>query len=341
LPEGFLSLPINSAQLVACGVIVLLTGVNIRGLREGVWVQNLFTVLKMAALAALIVAGLYFGLKSPNFIPPAKPIPTENLFTLAFLGGMAVALSKALFAYDAWYTVTFVAEEVRDTDRTLPRSLIWGTVVVIVLYLLANLAYLAVLPIDQIAGVKEERIVQAMGERLFGNVGAVLMILAVLISTFGCLNGLLLGGARVCYAMAREGLFLRSCGRLRPKANTPAVALVYQGIVTIALTLTGSYSGLLTYTMFASVFFVGLMVAAIYRLRSKYPDLPRPFRCWGYPATPAVFLAMCVAFLICVFIDEPLAPGFGILLMLAGIPFYVFWRKRGANAESSSHGIVR
>jgi APA family basic amino acid/polyamine antiporter len=332
LPECLMSLQINSAQLVACGVIALLTVVNIRGLREGVWVQNLFTVLKMAALIALIVAGLYYGFRNEHFIQPSAPFSTGKLLEVGFIGGLAVALSKALFAYDAWYTVTFVAEEVRQSERTLPQSLLLGTAVVIVLYLLANLAYMCVLPIDKIASVNDDRVAEAVGTVLFGKFGATLMIIAVLISTFGCLNGLILGGARVCYAMAREGLFLKRCADLHPRAGTPAVALVYQGIVSIALTLTGSYSGLLTYTMFASVFFVGLMVAAVYRLRVKRPDLTRPFRCWGYPVTPAIFLVMCLAFLIYVIEGEPLASGVGVLLILSGIPFYTIWRARAGTA---------
>jgi APA family basic amino acid/polyamine antiporter len=330
LPEGFGQLEINSAQLVACGVIALLTWVNIRGVREGVWVQNVFTVLKVAALAALIVAGLSHGVAKGELLPPSQPMPAKELLGIGFLAAMAVALSKALFAYDAWYTVTFTAEEVRDSGRTLPRSLLLGTVAVTVVYVLANLAYLVVLPLDQIATVEDDRVAQAVGAVLFGNLGTKLVIVAVLISTFGCLNGLILGGARVCYAMAREGLFLRECANLHPRNGTPARALVYQGIVSVALCFTGSYSALLTYTMFASVLFTGLMVAAVYRLRATRPGLPRPYQCWGYPVTPALYLVMCLGFLVCVIVGEPLAAGIGVLLMLTGIPFYRVWRGRRA-----------
>lgn len=333
LPEAVRSMQINSAQLVACGVIVLLTAVNIRGVREGVWVQNLFTVLKVAALAALILAGLLYGVGSAHFIPPAESLPADKVFEAGFLAALAVAMSKALFAYDAWFTVTFVAEEVRQSTRTLPRSLLLGTVLVMVVYVLANLAYMVVLPVDQIARVEDQRVAEAVGSVLFGRLGATLVIVAVLVSTFGCLNGLILGGARVCYAMARQGLFLRRCARLNARTGTPATALVYQGIVSIALTFTGSYSGLLTYTMFASVFFTGLMVAAVYALRRKQPDLPRPYRCWGYPITPALYLAMCLAFLLYVIQGDPLAAGIGLLLILSGIPFYAWWRRRTASAE--------
>jgi basic amino acid/polyamine antiporter, APA family len=332
LPEGLGYLEINSAQLVGCAVIALLTAVNVRGVREGVWVQNLFTVLKVAALAALIAAGLYHGLKSPHFFPPSTSAVPETALETGLLAGMAVALSKVLFSYDAWYNVTFVAEEVRQSNRTLPQALLLGTVVVTVLYVLTNLAYLAVLPVDLIAKVEDDRVAEAVGTVLFGNLGATLVILAVLVSTFGCLNGLILSGARVSYAMAREGLFLRGCANLHPRTGTPAKALVYQGIVSIALTFTGSYSTLLTYITFASVFFTGMMVAAVYRLRFKRPDLPRPYRCLGYPFTPALFLAICLAFLIYVIQGDLLPSGIGLLLILSGVPFYALWRKRKKNA---------
>jgi basic amino acid/polyamine antiporter, APA family len=328
LPEGLQCLEINSAQLVGCAVIALLTAVNIRGLREGVWVQNLFTVLKVVALAALIVAGLVHGIRSPEFIPAAGTLAARKVFGVGLLAGMAVALSKALFSYDAWYYVTYVAEEVRESKRTLPQSLWLGTIIVTVLYVLTNLAYLAVLPVDQIASVKDDRVAEAVGAVLFGRLGATLMIVAVLVSTFGCLNGMILGGARVCYAMAREGLFLRGCANLNPRSGTPATALVYQGIVSIVLTFTGSYSRLLTYIMFASVFFTGLMVAAVIRLRMKQPDTPRPYRCLGYPFTPALYLAICLAFLVYVIIGDLLPTGIGLLLIVSGIPFYAIWRWR-------------
>jgi APA family basic amino acid/polyamine antiporter len=333
LPAALLDLPINSAQPVAAVVIVLLTAVNIRGLREGVWVQNVFTVLKVAALAALVLAGLSYGLRSEHFIPPSQSLAADKVLGMGFMAGLAVALSKALFAYDAWYTVTFTAEEVHDSDRTLPLSLLLGTLGVTAIYVLANLAYLVVLPVDQIATVPDDRVAEAVGAVLFGNLGATLVILAVLISTFGCLNGLILGGARVCYAMAREGLFLQSCGELHARTRTPVMALVYQGIVSIALAFTGSYSALLTYTMFASVLFVGVMVAAVYRLRWTQPDVPRPYRCWGYPVTPALYLIMCLPFLVYVIVGEPLSAGIGALLMLTGIPFYAIWRWQGRRAK--------
>jgi APA family basic amino acid/polyamine antiporter len=337
VPVWLRHLEINSAQLVACAVIGLLTAVNIRGVREGAFVQNLFTVLKVVALGALIVAGLARSGSAAHFFPLVQPIPGplvrldpgQGVLQTAFFAGLAVAWSKALFAYDAWNTVTFVAEEVHDSQRTLPRALLLGSVLVTVIYLLTNIAYVAVLPIGDIAAVPENRVAQRVAEVLFGNVGSTLVIVAILISTFGCVNGMILGGARVNYAMAREGLFFRHCAKLHPRSGTPAVALIYQGVWSMVLALSGSYSALLTYTTFASVFFGGLTVAAVYRLRSTQPDRPRPYRCWGYPVTPALYLVICLAFLIFVIQGAPRETGFGMMLILSGIPFYWWWKRRG------------
>lgn len=341
MPEWLHFFTINSAQCVACGVIAVLTAVNIRGVREGALVQNLFTVLKLVALAALIAAGLMRSSDWAHFVPLWEPVagpavswkPGEGALQTAFLAGLAVALSKALFAYDAWNTVTFVAEEVHDSERTLPRAMLLGSLLVTGVYVLANVAYLAVLPIAEIAAVPENRVAQQVAEKLFGAVGSTLVIVAILISTFGCVNGMILGGARVNYAMAREGLFFRACSKLHPRNGTPAVALVYQGAWSMLLALTGSYSALLTYTTFASVFFGGLTVAAVFWLRWRQPYRPRPYRCWGYPITPAAYLVICLAFLVYVIQGAPRETGFGMLLILSGVPFYWWWRgKRGLPA---------
>jgi APA family basic amino acid/polyamine antiporter len=323
-PDAF---KINSAQLVACGVIALLTFVNMRGVREAALVQNLFTVLKASALLALIVAGLMHFQSAEHFSPWLEPVVGDKALEMGFLAGLAVALSKALFAYDAWNTVTFVAEEVDDSPRNLPRALLLGSLAVTALYLLTNVAYLAVLPLSEIAAAPENRVAQLVATAIFGPVGSTMVLAAILISTFGCINGLILGGARVSYAMAREGLFFRHCAAL-DRRKTPANALLYQAAWSMVLALTGSYSNLLTYTTFASVLFGGLMVAAVYRLRHTHPEMPRPYRCWGYPATPAVYLAICVPFLIYVVQGDPVSTSIGVALVLGGIPFYWVWKGR-------------
>ncbi len=327
LPEALLRPQLNSAQLVACGVICMLTYVNIRGVREGAAVQNVFTVLKVAALAALVLAGLFRGGDTSHFLPLFSTEPGPAAIKAGFLAGLAVALSYALFAYDAWYTVAFVADEVHDTRRTLPRAMMLGCLLVTILYVLTNVVYLLVLDIGQITNVAENRVAVPVAVALFGNIGSTLVIVAILVSTFGCVNGLILGGARVFYAMAREGLFPRHCAKLNDR-KTPAMALIYQGGWSMLLALTGSYQELLPFITFGSALFGGVTVLALYRLRISRPDLPRPYRCWGYPVMPALYLVICAAFLVYVVQGKPLTTGIGLLLMLSGIPFYVAWRSR-------------
>jgi APA family basic amino acid/polyamine antiporter len=339
LPHSLLHWELNSAQVVACGVIALLTGVNIRGVREGAFVQNLFTVLKVIALLALIAAGLSRSGGAAHFFPLLQPATGKLALQTGFLAGLAVALSKALFAYDAWYTVTFVAEEVHDSPRTLPRALLLGCLLVTVLYVLTNVAYMVVLPVDQIAAVAENRVAERVAVVLFGHVGSTLVIAAILASTFGCLNGLILGGARVCYAMAREGLFFRHCARLNAR-RTPVAALLYQGFWSMVLALSGSYSELLTYSTFASVLFSGLTVAAVYRLRFSQPERPRPYRCWGYPVTPALYLAISLAFLVYVVRGDPQATMLGLLLVFTGIPFYLTWKSKAVKRAGPMVAIL-
>ena len=275
----------------------------------------------------MIAAGLFHGGDTSHFLPLFSTVPGPKAVEAGFLAGVALALSKALFAYDAWYTVAFVADEVHDTRRTLPRAMILGCLLVTILYVLTNVVYLLVMDISQITTVAENRVAVPVAVALFGRIGSTLVIVAILVSTFGCVNGLILGGARVFYAMAREGLFFRQCARLSAR-KTPAIALLLQGGWSMVLALSGSYSALLTYTTFASVLFGGVTVAAVYRLRIARPDAPRPYRCWGYPFTPALYLMICAAFLFYVVQGDPQATGIGFLLMLSGIPFYAVWKSR-------------
>lgn len=328
IPAFLMHLNINTAQLLACGVIIILTAINIMGVRGGAFVQNLFTVLKVAALAALIAVGLIKGAgNTSHFQPLFEAIPGEEAAKVGLLAGLAVALSKALFAYDSWNSVTFVAEEVRNPQRTLPRALLFGSLLVMLIYVLTNVAFLLIIPIGDMAHIEENRAAHKVASMIFGNVGETLVIVAILVSTFGCVNGLILSGARVSYAMARENLFFKSCARLHPTCETPATALVYQGIWSCVLTLTGSYNDLLTYTTFASVLFGALTVAGIFRMRAMQPDRPRPYRCWGYPFTPALYLVIAVPFLIYVVVGDWVSSGIGLLLIFTGIPFYLAWRR--------------
>jgi APA family basic amino acid/polyamine antiporter len=323
-------LDINSAQLVACGVIGVLTFINMRGVREGAFVQNLFTILKVGALGAIIAVGLrHLGANAAHFQPVVEPVlgPAAAAQQVGLFAALAVVLSKALFAYDAWNTATFVAEEVRAPERNVPRALLLGTLAVTLVYVLTNVAYLSVLTIQEMAAVPENRVAQEVATRLFGDTGRTLVVVAILISCFGCVNGLILSGARVLFAMAREGLFFQPCATLHARTSVPVVALLYQGVWSCVLTLTGSYDALLTYISFASVLFGALMVAGVYRLRRTQPERARPYRCWGYPVTPALYLLIALPFLIYLVQGDPVSTGYGILLVASGVPVY-FWLVR-------------
>ena len=321
---------LSSAQLVACGVILVLTLVNIRGVREGAFVQNLFTVTKIGALVVLAVVGLaMFGGNTEHFVPIVSTDlgKTAILEKVGFGAALAVALSKALFAYDAWNTVTFVSEEVREPKTTLPRSLLLGSGLVMLVYVLTIASFLAVMSMSEMADVKESRVGQAVAAKLFGKLGEAAIIVAILISTFGCVNGLILSGARVSYAMAREGHFFRSCDSLHPVRATPVAALVLQAIWSAVLTLTGSFDALLTYTTFASVLFAALMILGVFWLRWTRPDADRPYRCWGYPLPPMLYLAIAIPFLVYVIRGDPMSTGIGLLIVASGVPAYLMWRK--------------
>jgi APA family basic amino acid/polyamine antiporter len=319
---------LSRAQVVAVGVIAVLTWVNGRGVRDGAIVQNVFTVLKVGAIALLVVVGFASGKGSfANFTPLVGAQVGIKGLQMGFLAAMGVAMSKALFAYDAWNTVTFVAEEVREPERNLPRALVAGTIVTTLAYTAACAVYLYVLPIDRMAGVVENRVAADVAGVVFGPAGITLVSVAILVSTFGCVNGLILGGARVLFAMARDGLFFRVAGRIDPVRQTPRGALLLQGIWSAVLALSGTYDALLTYVTFASLAFNALTVVGLIVLRRTQPDAPRPYRTWGYPVTPAVYLLGATFFLLYIFVGDKLHSCIGIGLVALGVPAYAIFRR--------------
>jgi APA family basic amino acid/polyamine antiporter len=322
-------LTLSRAQIVAVVVIAVLTWVNARGVRDGALVQNVFTVLKVGAIALLVIVGFGSGKGSFSHFAPVfgTELGTKGL-EMGFLAAAGVAMSKALFAYDAWNTVTFVGEEVRDPQRSLPRALMAGTVVTTLAYTAACAVYLYVLPLGRMAGVQENRVAADVAGALMGHAGVTLVSVAILVSTFGCVNGLILGGARVLYAMARDGLFFRIAGDVDPRRHTPRGALLLQGIWSAVLALSGSYDRLLTYVTFASLAFNALTVVGLFVLRRTRPDEPRPYRTWGYPVTPAVYLAGAVFFLVYIFQGDPKDACAGLGLVAIGVPAYLVFRRR-------------
>ncbi|MFL5385918.1 MAG: APC family permease [Longimicrobiaceae bacterium] len=355
---GRYALSLSTQQLVAIAMILLLTATNTRGLRMGKLIQNTFTVAKTAALAALIVLGLVLGWKAGSaalasswWNPAANGWRAEAAQPgIGVAAGLALvmllgrAMVGPLFAQSAWNNVTFAGGEVRDPGRNLPRALLIGCATVVGLYLLANLAYVAVLPLDAIRDAPGKRVATAMMQALFGPAGAAAMAAAILVSTFGCNNGLILAGARVYYAMARDGLFFRGVGTLNAR-HVPAAALVAQGVWASLLTLPRTvtpgaagaapqfgnvYTQLLEYIVSVDLVFYALMVAAVIVMRRRRPALERPYRTLAYPLTPLVYVALAAVLVIDLAILAPHTSVPGYLLVLTGIPAYLVWRRRFA-----------
>lgn len=353
---GGYAISLSTEQLLAVLMILLLTWSNTRGLELGKLVQNSFTFAKTAALFGLIVVGLTLGWGATSaarsaawwdstangWLPQvAQPgLVATGSFALMMLLGKAMV--GPLFAQSAWNNVTFTAGEVRDPGRTLPRALLIGCGVVVALYSLANVAYIATLPLAGIQRAPENRVAVAAMNAILGPIGTTLMAIAIMVSTFGCNNGLILAGARVSYAMARDGLFFRSVAKLN-RHKAPAMALVTQGIWASLLTLprtiiidpkTGAvtygnvYTQLLEYIISVDLVFYILMVGAVLVLRRKMRDTPRPYRTWGYPIVPLIYISIASLLIVDLAVLAPATSGIGYLLVLTGVPVFLLWRKR-------------
>ncbi|MFO0952563.1 MAG: amino acid permease [Isosphaeraceae bacterium] len=344
---GGYALTLSRQQAVALALVVGLTATNMRGLRTGAWIQNTFTFTKTAALFGLIVAGLTLGVNRESaawtsswWSPSANGWdPSKAQQGLTLTGGLALAvlLGKAmigpLFSQSAWNNVTFTGGETRDPGKTLPRALMIGCGSVVALYLLANVAYVVTLPLSGIQNAPSDRVGTALMEAVLGESGTRVMALAILISTFGCVNGLCLAGARVYYAMAREGLFFARAATVN-RSHVPAAALVAQGVwsailvlpVTVGKAADGSvkygnlYSDLLEYIIPVDVTFYALMVGAVVLLRFKRPEMERPYRTWGYPLPVLIYLALAALLVVDFVLLAPATSGVGFLIVLAGIP---------------------
>ena len=329
---GIGSITISSAQAVAIVVIAVLTYVNTRGVATGARVQNLFTGLKLLALWALVAAALLLGRGSfGHFLPVfSTELPRAHLVgavQTGFLAALGVAASKALFCYDAWNTVTFAAAEVRDPARNLPRALIAGTLVTTVTYTLAAAGYLYLFPLTEMATVPENRIAAEAARLLLGDIGSKLIAAAILVSTFGCINGMILGGARVLFAMAADKLFLRTAAKLNAR-QAPASALLLLAGWSAVLTLSGRYDDLLTYTTFASLLFNAATAAAVFVLRRRLPHAARPYRALGYPVSAALFIAVAMFFVVYIIKGDPQSSLYGLGLVLLGVPVYFAMQRR-------------
>ncbi|MHC1737656.1 MAG: APC family permease [Ignavibacteriaceae bacterium] len=345
-------LKITAAQLLAIGSVFTLTYINILGVRAGKTVQNIFTVAKIIALAGLLLLGIFIGSNSAaigaNFsemwngswthIADGKITLVESISGFTLLAAIGAAMVGSLFSSDAWNNITFTAGEVKNPKRNIPLSLAIGTGTVTVIYLIANVSYLLVLPLKgnpQGAGAEQlgmqfaadDRIGTAVASVIFGEPAALIMAVLIMISTFGCNNGLILAGARVYYSMAKDNLFFATAGKLS-KRSVPAAALVFQAVWASILCLSGTYGQLLDYVIFAVLIFYILTISGIFILRKKQPEAERPYKAFGYPSLPALYILIAALISVILLVYKPMYtwPGLGIVLL--GIPVYFLWLKK-------------
>jgi APA family basic amino acid/polyamine antiporter len=328
---------VTRGQFIAAGLIVLLSLWNCLGVREGKWLQNIFTVAKYGSLALLIGVGLTVAVDpaavKANLTDPWGGLPGKGLSLAAWMvvGG---ALVGALFSSDAWNNVTFIAGEVKNPARTLPMALFLGTASVVLLYLLCNVAYLAALPTELIAGAEGGRVGTALMAKAMPGWGVSLMAAAILVSTFGCVNGLVLSGARLTWAMARDGLFFQGVGTLNAR-GVPQTGLLTQAIWASLLVFSGTYGELLDYVIFAALLFYAMTVGGLFVLRWRRPAAERPVRAIGYPVLPGLYVLLCLVVATDLLVVKPVYTLPGLVLVLAGVPVYLLWKVFGRPAGPS------
>lgn len=339
------SFHITAAQLLAIGTIVLLTYINTRGINGGKWIQFFFTFAKVAALFALVICGLLFvkdhSIWHDNWTSAwlAQTTKVENgaiyhetLQPVGVMAAMAVAMVGALFSSDAWNNVTFIAGEIKRPERNIGLSLFIGTLVVTVLYVSMNLMYVNVLSISEIAGAPADRVALAAALKIFGAVGTTIIALMIMVSTFGCNNGLILSGARVYYSMAEDGLFFSAAKKLNSK-GVPAKALWMQCIWASILCLSGHYGDLLDFIIFTVLIFYILTIAGIFKLRREKPEIPRPYKAFGYPFIPLLYIILAAAICVMLLKYKPNYTWPGLIIVVIGLPVYYFFQKFGKTSD--------
>jgi basic amino acid/polyamine antiporter, APA family len=358
------AISLSMQQLVGVLMIVFLTFLNTRGVRLGKWIQNIFTSAKVIALVGLILLCLFVGrnaaaiadnfshlwaVRGANTIAPGVESLRSILPTVTAAGGwigllLALGLAQvgSLFSSDAWNNIGFTAAEVKNPKRDVALSMAFGTIIVITLYCLANLAYLCAMPLHEIQTAPDDRVATAALSAIFGAKGAAIMAAAIIVSTFGCNNGLILAGSRVAYAMAKDGLFFKATGKLNAH-GVPGTALVYQGIWIVVLTLLRTrkpdgtygnlYSNLLDYVVFAALLFYVLTIVGIFVLRVRRPHAERPYKALGYPLVPLLYIVTATGIMVVLLLYATQTAGMGMVIVLLGVPVYWLWHRRdGARA---------
>jgi APA family basic amino acid/polyamine antiporter len=329
---------IKASQLVAIGLILLLTFINAQGVNGSKWIQSIFTFAKIAAIVLLVVCGLWAGHSvwqmnwhnawtAFSIADTTTQISHELLQGKALVFALGAAMVGALFSSDAWNNVTFIAAEIKKPERNIGLSLLIGTVLVTILYLSMNIMYLNVLSIQEIAHAPDQRVALAAAMKIFGSAGTTIIAVMIMISTFGCNNGLILSGARVYYTMAQDGMFLKAAQQLNKK-GVPAKALWMQAIWASLLCLSGKYGDLLDFIIFTVLLFYILTIAGIFILRKKQPQLERPYKAFGYPFIPFIYLLLASSICIILLITKTTFAGGGLLIVLIGLPIYYIIQKK-------------
>jgi basic amino acid/polyamine antiporter, APA family len=333
------SFTISAAQITSIFIIVLLTLINTKGVKAGKIIQTFFTSTKLLALFGLIIFGFIYGLNHNYFASnwlhawdasnlqlkdacnPTSGFTASPISGTVLIGAIAAAMVGSVFSSDAWNNVTFIAGEIKNPQKNIGLSLFLGTLIVTIIYVSTNLMYTSVLPLEKIAFVAKDRVAVEASQQIFGTVGTVIIALLIMISTFGCNNGLILSGARVYYTMAKDKLFFKQVGELNKNA-VPQIALWVQCAVACAWSLSGKYGQLLDMISFVAVLFYVLTIAGIFILRKKKPDLDRPYKAFGYPILPAIYIVMGIAFCILLIIYKPEYTWPGLIIALIGVPIY-------------------
>lgn len=340
----------NATQLLAVGLIAFLTYVNLQGVKNAKVLQTVFTLAKLLALVGLIVLGIYFGLNSEAFsqnianfwTPHVTKLNANGTVSVELLSGtvlwaaVGAAMVGSLFSSDSWNNITYTAGEIKDPQRNIPLSLFLGTLIVTILYILANVAYMMLLPVagtPEGAGVfergimfaSENRVGTAAASMIFGTAAATIMALLIMVSTFGCNNGIILSGARLYYAMAQDGVFFKKAATLNAK-GVPAFALYIQAGWASLLCLSGTYGQLLDYTTFSSLLFYVITIIGLFILRFTRPDAERPYKAFGYPILPALYIVLAGAICVILLVEKPDTCGWGLAIVLLGLPVYYIWK---------------
>ncbi len=308
------------AAAILC--IIFLTVINYIGVIFGGLVQTIITFIKIGSMIILSFLLITAGGGSISNLTNGFSIPHNTVE--GFFAVLGLALAGAFWAYDGWNNVTFVAGEIKEPQRNVPKSLFYGTLIVIGVYLLMNIAYLYILPVDVMA--KSPLVAATAAQKIFGSAGASIISIAVIISTFGALNGSILASARVQFAMARDNLFFTVLGKVHPRFGTPYTSLLLQGIWSAVLVLSGSFDTITDYVIFATWLFYMLGAFGVFILRKKMPDTPRPYKVWGYPIVPAIFIVFSFLFLLNSLVSDSEDAAMGLILILSGIPFYIYWK---------------